>query len=152
MEGCDYDGAGLARAVHERLHSPRMAAAGGQRHNYFDAIRPSSAWLIETCKLSDVDPLAYLTDARIVNGHRTARSTSCFPGPTGIKNAKPWPEKDAHHRTAASQHVRQAPRTRGCGLTAAGITATISARSLSPSSRSRREQSRPIGPLTPRCC
>jgi hypothetical protein len=32
---------------------------------------PSSPPLVETCKLNDVDPLAYLTDAltSIVNGH-----------------------------------------------------------------------------------
>ena len=48
------------------------------------------ASLIETCKLNDVDPLAYLTDVltRIVNGHpQTATSTSCCRGP--IRRARP---------------------------------------------------------------
>jgi hypothetical protein len=40
-------------------------------------------------------------------------------------------------------------RARGCGPAAAATTGTISARSLSPSEWSRREQSRPIGLLTP---
>ena len=44
--------------------------------------------LIETCKLTDVDPHAYLTDVitKIVNGHPNSRSTSSCPGPTPSTN------------------------------------------------------------------
>jgi hypothetical protein len=39
------------------------------------------ASLIETCKLNDVDPLAYLTDAltRIVNGHPNSNIDELLP-------------------------------------------------------------------------
>jgi transposase len=39
------------------------------------------ASLIETCKLNDVDPLAYLTDVltRIVNGHPNSDIDQLFP-------------------------------------------------------------------------
>ncbi|MFK4535101.1 hypothetical protein ABIA00_003284 [Bradyrhizobium ottawaense] len=42
------------------------------------------ASLVETCKLNDVDPLTYLTDA----------FTSCFRGPIAVTTSKPWPEND----------------------------------------------------------
>jgi hypothetical protein len=39
------------------------------------------ASLIETCKLNDVDPYAYLTDTivRIVDGHRASAIDDLFP-------------------------------------------------------------------------
>lgn len=48
------------------------------------------ASLVETCKLNDVDPLAYLTDVltRIVNGLQTGISISYCPGPTALKPSK----------------------------------------------------------------
>ena len=56
------------------------------------------ASLIETCKLNDIDPLAYLTDVftRIVNGHPTAISISCCRGHIERKNSKPWPKNSAY--------------------------------------------------------
>jgi transposase len=41
----------------------------------------TTASLIETCKLNDVDPLGYLTDVltRIVNGHRNSDIDQLLP-------------------------------------------------------------------------
>lgn len=43
-----------------------------------------AASLVETCKINDVDPLAYSPDVltSIVNGH---------PGLTALKPSRPWP-------------------------------------------------------------
>ena len=48
------------------------------------------ASLIETCKLNDVAPLAYLTDVliRIVNGHPNSAIDSCFRRPADLKTSK----------------------------------------------------------------
>jgi len=54
------------------------------------------ASLIETCKLCDVEPYAYLADVitKIVNRHPIARSTSsCSISPH--PRSRPWPENVA---------------------------------------------------------
>lgn len=55
------------------------------------------ASLVETCKLNDVDPLAYLTDVltSIANGHPNSDIDQLLPGPIAVKTSKPWPENDA---------------------------------------------------------
>ncbi|MGY3695680.1 hypothetical protein ACVIGA_005760 [Bradyrhizobium sp. USDA 3240] len=55
------------------------------------------ASLVETCKLNDVDPLAYLTDAltRIVNGHPNSDIDQLLPWAFAVKTSKLWPENDA---------------------------------------------------------
>ena len=65
------------------------------------------ASLIETCKLNDVDPPAYLADVltRIVNGHPKSGSTSCCRGPTHVKTSRPWPENTAY----SERSIRQRP-------------------------------------------
>ena len=52
------------------------------------------ASLIETCKLNDVDPLAYLTDVltRIVNGHPNRDIDQLLPWAYRAQPSKPWPE------------------------------------------------------------
>lgn len=59
---------------------------------------------VETCKINNVDPLAYLTDVltRIVSGHPTVTSASYCPGPTALKPSKPWPENDAYDSSQAA--------------------------------------------------
>ena len=49
------------------------------------------ASLIETCKLNDVDPVAYPTTSSPGSSTaiRTARSTNCSPGPIDVKTSKP---------------------------------------------------------------
>ena len=71
------------------------------------------ASLVETCKLNDVDPLAYLIDVltRIVNGHPNRDIDHCCPGPTALKPSKPWPENDAYGQYAII-------RARGLGVAA----------------------------------
>lgn len=56
------------------------------------------ASLVETCKLNDVDPLTYLTDAltRIVTGHPNNDIDQLLRGPIVVKTSKPWPENDAY--------------------------------------------------------
>ena len=57
------------------------------------------ASLIETCKLNDVDPLAYLTDVltRIVNGHPNSDIDQLLPWAyPKAKTSKPWPENSAY--------------------------------------------------------
>ena len=52
------------------------------------------AWLIETCKLNDVDPLGYLSDVltRIVNGHPNSDIDQLLPwGLPKDKTSNPWP-------------------------------------------------------------
>jgi hypothetical protein len=67
------------------------------------------ASLIETCKLSDLDPLAYLTDASPGSPTviPTATSISYFRGPTAVKTSKPWPENDAYSMPAT--HTKRPP-------------------------------------------
>lgn len=47
-------------------------------------------WMIETCKLTDVDPLAYLTDVltRIVNGHPNSDIDQLLPWAYRVKGLK----------------------------------------------------------------
>lgn len=56
------------------------------------------ASLVETCKLNDVDPLAYLTDAltRIVNGHPNSNIGELLPWAYCVTNSRLWPENDAY--------------------------------------------------------
>ena len=58
------------------------------------------ASLIETCKLNDIDPIAYLTDVltRIVNGHPNSEVDQLLPWPINVKTSRPWPENDAYYR------------------------------------------------------
>lgn len=57
------------------------------------------ASLLETCKLNDVDLLAYLTDVltRIVNGIPTATSTVYRTRPAALKPSKPRLENFAYN-------------------------------------------------------
>jgi hypothetical protein len=50
------------------------------------------------CKLNDVDPLAYLTDAltRIVNGHPNSDIDQLLPWPIAVTTSKLWPENSAY--------------------------------------------------------
>ncbi|WP_426426359.1 transposase domain-containing protein [Bradyrhizobium genosp. A] len=59
------------------------------------------ASLVETCKLNDVDLLAYLTDVltKIVNGHPNRDIDQLLPGPTALNPSRPWPENDAYARS-----------------------------------------------------
>ena len=64
------------------------------------------ASLIETCKLNDVDPLAYLTDVltRIVNGHPNSDIDAAAA--VGLPNARPqepWPENDAYETSTVGR-------------------------------------------------
>ena len=57
------------------------------------------ASLIETCKLNDVDPHAYLTDVltRIVNGHPNSQIDELLPWAyRDAKTSRPWPENNAY--------------------------------------------------------
>ena len=57
------------------------------------------ASLIETCKLNDVEPLAYLADVltRIVNGHPNSQIDELLPWAyPNVKTSRPWPENDAY--------------------------------------------------------
>jgi len=71
------------------------------------------ASLIETCKLNDIDPLAYLTDVltRIVNA---AISISCCRGLTESKTSKPWHRNSAYFLTPSKAIVRKPLRQSGC--------------------------------------
>lgn len=71
------------------------------------SIRPASpmsmrptvvASLVETCKINNVDPLAYPTDVltRIVNGHPNRDIDQLLPWAYRAKSSKPWPEHDAY--------------------------------------------------------
>jgi hypothetical protein len=57
------------------------------------------ASLTETCKLKDVDPLAYFTDVltRIVNGHPNRDIDQLLPWAYREQSLK-WPENDAYDR------------------------------------------------------
>ena len=60
------------------------------------------ASLIETCKLNDVDPQAYLADVitRIVNGHPNSRIDELLPWAyRRSPPSKPWPENSAYGAT-----------------------------------------------------
>ena len=72
----------LCRGLHNRKNS-LFAGSHGGAENW--AIVAS---LIETCKLNNVNPQAYLTDVltRIVNGHPNSR----------IDELMPWAWKAAH--------------------------------------------------------
>jgi hypothetical protein len=76
------------------------------------------ASLVETCKINDVDPLAYLTDVltRIVMDTQTARSTSYCPG---LKPSKPWPENDAYAPPAGADPCP--PGHRSLPISAGGL-------------------------------
>ena len=57
------------------------------------------ASLIETCKLIGIEPHAYLADVitKIVNGHPTAKSTTCCHGPIPLlRRSGTWPENNAY--------------------------------------------------------
>ncbi|MGY3104497.1 hypothetical protein ACVWW5_002692 [Bradyrhizobium sp. LM3.4] len=56
---------------------------------------------VETCKLNDVDPLAFLTDAltRIVNGHPNSEIDQLLPWAYRAQPLKTWPENDAYDAT-----------------------------------------------------
>ncbi|MGY4503268.1 hypothetical protein ACVWYH_007225 [Bradyrhizobium sp. GM24.11] len=60
------------------------------------------ASLVETCKLNDVDPLAYLTDVltRIVNGHPNRDIDQLLPWAYRAQALKALPENDAYELCA----------------------------------------------------
>jgi transposase len=82
------------------------------------------ASLIETCKLNDVDPLAYMTDVltRLSSAIRTARSTSCFHGAIEFETSKLWPENDAYAilRRARSARRRWPSQSQGLPMRSPG--------------------------------
>lgn len=66
--------------------SARLRSTGRMRCSQAPTVAPStgpSSSLVETCKLNDVDPLAYMTDAftRIVNGHPNSNIDELLPWP-----------------------------------------------------------------------
>lgn len=93
-EGIELDNNAVERSIRpirlNRKNALFAGSDGGAEH------WASIASLVETCKLNDVDPLTYLTDAltRIVNAIQTTISISCFRGPIVVKTSKPWAEID----------------------------------------------------------
>jgi transposase len=63
------------------------------------------ASLIETCKLNDIDPQAYLTDVitKVVNGHPNSRMDGLLPGPMPPSaRSRTWPENSAYEEARAN--------------------------------------------------